>query len=171
MIGEIRDLETAEIAVQSSLTGHLVFSTLHTNDAISAVVRMVDLGVERFLLVSSLRGVLAQRLVRRICVHCKEKNGLASELLGYVPGDEDFHLYEGRGCKICGNSGFSGRVGLYEFLVIDDTLSRAISHGSDLVELRKIAGESGFKTMYDDGLEKVREGVTSLAEVIRVAGK
>ena len=85
--------------------------------------------------------VLAQRLVRRICEHCKEKNGLASEVLGYIPGDEDFHLYEGRGCKICGNSGFSGRVGLYEFLVIDDTLSRGISQGADLVDLRKVAEE------------------------------
>ncbi|MBU0482377.1 MAG: Flp pilus assembly complex ATPase component TadA [Proteobacteria bacterium] len=171
MIGEIRDLETAEIAVQSSLTGHLVFSTLHTNDALSAVVRMVDLGVERFLLVSSLRGVMAQRLVRRICEHCKEKRGLASEALGYMPGGEDFYLFEGRGCKKCGNSGFTGRVGLYEFLVIDDALSRGISHGADLVELKKIAADGGFRTMYDDGLEKVRDGVTSLAEVVRVTGK
>jgi general secretion pathway protein E len=171
MIGEIRDLETAEIAVQSSLTGHLVFSTLHTNDAVSAVVRMVDLGIERFLLVSSLRAVLAQRLVRRICPDCKEKRGLASEILGESFSGEDFYLYEGKGCPKCGKSGYSGRVGLYEFLVVDEALSRGVSKGSDLVELTSIAKESGFKTMYQDGLAKAKEGVTSLAEVIRVAGR
>ncbi|MEN8142222.1 MAG: ATPase, T2SS/T4P/T4SS family, partial [Thermodesulfobacteriota bacterium] len=170
MIGEIRDLETAEIAVQSSLTGHLVFSTLHTNDAVSAVVRMVDLGIERFLLVSSLRGVLAQRLVRKICPHCKEDKGTASEILGKIPAGEDFQLFEGRGCSRCGNSGYSGRIGLYEFLVVDETLSRVISQGGDLVELKKVARDSGFRNMYDDGIEKVRKGLTTLSEVIRVAG-
>lgn len=170
MIGEIRDLETAEIAVQSSLTGHLVFSTLHTNDAVSAVVRMVDLGIERFLLVSSLRGVLAQRLVRMICPHCKEDKGAASEMLGEMPAGEDFQLYEGRGCSLCGNSGYSGRIGLYEFLVVDETLSRVISQGGDLVELKKVAREAGFRTMYEDGMAKVREGLTTLSEVVRVAG-
>lgn len=176
MIGEIRDLETAEIAVQSSLTGHLVFSTLHTNDALSAVTRMVDLGIERFLLVSSLRAVLGQRLVRKICSRCKESKGLASEVLGETPKDGDFHLYEGRGCSHCGNSGYSGRVGLYELLVVNEALSRAISsmgvsrRGGDLVDLKRIARENGFKTMYEDGLLKAREGITSLAEVIRVAG-
>jgi general secretion pathway protein E len=177
MIGEIRDLETAEIAVQSSLTGHLVFSTLHTNDALSAVTRMVDLGIERFLLVSSLRAVLGQRLVRKICPHCKEKKGPASELLGETPPTGDFYLYEGRGCGHCGNSGYSGRVGLYELLVVNEALARAISsrgvgkRGDDLAELRRIARENGFKTMYEDGLVKARDGITSLAEVIRVAGR
>ncbi|MBU0674226.1 MAG: Flp pilus assembly complex ATPase component TadA [Proteobacteria bacterium] len=171
MVGEIRDLETAEIAVQSSLTGHLVFSTLHTNDAVSAVVRMIDLGVERFLLVSSLRGVMAQRLVRRICPHCKEKKGLASEALGFMPDDEDFYLYEGQGCTLCGNSGYLGRVGLYEFLAMNDKLIRVISHGADLVDIRKVAVESGFQGMYEDGLVKVRAGVTTLAEVVRVSGR
>jgi general secretion pathway protein E len=171
MIGEIRDLETAEIAVQSSLTGHLVFSTLHTNDAISAGVRMVDLGIERFLLVSSLRAVLAQRLVRKLCPHCKENKGLASEILGESFSGEDFHLYEGKGCSLCGNSGYSGRVGLYEFLLVDEALARGVSKGEDLLELTRIAQESGFKTMYEDGLSKAKEGITSLAEVIRVAGR
>jgi general secretion pathway protein E len=171
MIGEIRDLETAEIAVQSSLTGHLVFSTLHTNDAVSAVVRMVDLGIERFLLVSSLRAVMAQRLVRKICPSCKEKKGLASEILGKSFSGEDFYLYEGKGCAKCGKSGYSGRIGLYEFLIVDEALSRGVSKGSDLVDLTRIAEESGFKTMYQDGLAKAKEGITSLAEVIRVAGR
>ena len=177
MIGEIRDLETAEIAVQSSLTGHLVFSTLHTNDALSAVTRMVDLGIERFLLVSSLRAVLGQRLVRKICPVCKENKGLASEILGEMPAGGDFHLYEGRGCSHCGNSGYSGRVGLYELLVVNEALARAISvmgvsrRGGDLADLKQIARENGFTTMYEDGLVKAREGITSLAEVIRVAGR
>jgi general secretion pathway protein E len=170
MIGEIRDLETAEIAVQSSLTGHLVFSTLHTNDAVSAVIRMVDLGIERFLLVSSLRAVMAQRLVRRVCEHCRERQGLASDALGIVPAGGDFHHFEGRGCPLCGNSGYSGRVGLYEFLVIDEPMVRGISKGGDLPDLRRIALESGFTTMYEDGLAKARAGVTSLAEVVRVSG-
>jgi general secretion pathway protein E len=171
MIGEIRDLETAEIAVQSSLTGHLVFSTLHTNDAISAVVRMVDLGIERFLLVSSLRAVMAQRLVRRICGGCKEEKGLASKALGLVPEGGDFLHYEGRGCPLCAKSGYSGRLGIYEFLVIDEPLIRAISRGSDLADLRLIAVNSGFRGIYEDGLAKARQGLTSLAEVVRVCGR
>jgi general secretion pathway protein E len=177
MIGEIRDIETAEIAVQSSLTGHLVFSTLHTNDALSAVMRMVDLGIERFLLVSSLRAVLGQRLVRKICTFCKEAKGLASEVLGEIPETGDFPLYEGKGCSHCGNSGYSGRIGLYELLVVNEALARAISvvgvsrRGGDLGELRQIARDNGFTTMYEDGLAKARDGITSLAEVIRVAGR
>jgi general secretion pathway protein E len=171
MIGEIRDLETAEIAVQASLTGHLVFSTLHTNDALSAVVRMVDLGVERFLLVSSLRAVMAQRLVRRVCNGCKQEKGLASEALGQVPEGGDFRHYEGSGCPLCARSGYSGRLGVYEFLVIDEPLIRAISRGADLPDLRLIAIKSGFRPMYEDGLAKARQGLTSLAEVVRVCGR
>ncbi len=168
MIGEIRDYDTAEIAVQSSLTGHLVFSTLHTNDAISAVVRMIDIGVERFLISSSLRAVLAQRLVRCICTHCKEKKGHASEILGYKPNDEDFEVFKGAGCPQCSNTGYSGRIGLYELLEIDDSLSRGISQGVDLSDLKKIADDNGFHSMFDDGLQKVKEGKTSLSEVMRV---
>jgi len=171
MIGEIRDLETAEIAVQSSLTGHLVFSTLHTNDALSAVVRMIDLGVERFLLVSSLRAVMAQRLLRRVCNGCKADKGLASDALGQVPAGGDFRHYEGRGCPLCGKSGYVGRLGIYEFLVIDEPMIRAISRGGDLADLRALAVQSGFRGMYEDGLAKARQGLTSLAEVMRVCGR
>ncbi|HIJ78339.1 MAG: ATPase, T2SS/T4P/T4SS family [Desulfobulbaceae bacterium] len=167
MIGEIRDLETAEIAVQSSLTGHLVFSTLHTNDAISAVIRMIDLGVERFLISSSLRGVLAQRLVRCICPHCKREKGMISEF-GYRANGDDFAIYEGAGCNHCSGTGYSGRIGLYELLVINDTITRGISKGLDLIELRQIAEEEGFKPMFNDGMTKVRQGVTTFAEVVRV---
>jgi general secretion pathway protein E len=169
MVGEIRDLETAEIAVQSSLTGHLVFSTLHTNDALSAVIRLADIGVERFLISSSLRGVLAQRLVRRICRHCKEERGLISEFLGFTPASGDFPLYEGKGCAHCSQTGYSGRVGLYEILLVDDELSRAISQGTDLDGLRKMAERKGFQSMYTDGIGKVKEGFTTYSEVIRVS--
>ena len=168
MVGEIRDLETAEIAVQSSLTGHLVFSTLHTNDAISAVIRLIDLGVERFLIVSSLRAILAQRLVRCICPHCRESCGKASER-GYVSVEKDFDIYEGKGCQHCSKTGYTGRVGLYEFLIMDEAFSRGVSQGLDLVDLKKIAEEAGFKTLFVDGMEKVRNGATTFSEIVRVS--
>ncbi|MEW6593731.1 MAG: ATPase, T2SS/T4P/T4SS family [Thermodesulfobacteriota bacterium] len=167
MIGEIRDLDTAEIAVQSSLTGHLVFSTLHTNDAVSAVVRLLDLGVERFLISASLRGVLAQRLVRRICPHCKTEAGTIGSLGVQINGG-DFPVYEGKGCPACGHTGYSGRIGIYELLVIDEAMNRGISQGLDLDELRRLAEERGFTTMFADGLAKVRRGETTFAEVVRV---
>ncbi len=168
MVGEIRDLETAEIAVQSSLTGHLVFSTLHTNDAISAVARMIDMGVERFLISSSLRAILAQRLVRCICKECKQPKGMISEYLGDLSREDDFTMYQGRGCEACSGTGFTGRIGVYEFLVISDALGKGISQGLDLLDLRRIADKEGFFTIYADGLEKVKAGITTYSEVMRV---
>ncbi|RJX33799.1 MAG: type II secretion system protein GspE [Desulfurivibrio sp.] len=169
MVGEIRDLDTAEIAVQSSLTGHLVFSTLHTNDALSAVTRLIDIGVESFLISSALRGVLAQRLVRRICQQCRTLQGRLSEHLGYLPAGEDFDMYRGAGCASCSGTGYSGRIGIYELLVMSDALCRAVAKRKDLGELKKIAVDEGFKEMFQDGLLKIREGKTTLAEVIRVS--
>jgi len=168
MVGEIRDLETAEIAVQSSLTGHLVFSTLHTNDAISAVARMIDMGVERFLISSSLRAILAQRLVRCICPECRVERGMASEYLGYKPGGRDFTFYKGTGCDNCSGTGYIGRKGLYELLLIEEAMARGISQGQDLIGLRKIADDEGFQTMFVDGLKKVEKGYTTFSEVMRV---
>ncbi len=168
MVGEIRDLETAQIAVQSSLTGHLVFSTLHTNDALSAVMRMVDLGVERFLLSSALRGVLAQRLVRKTCPHCQVANGMASEKLGSLSGP-DFQTYIGQGCKKCANTGFIGRMGIYELLTMNNDLCRSVSRGEDLKSLEEVARSHGFTEMFVDGLNKVHERMTTLPEVMRVA--
>jgi type II secretory ATPase GspE/PulE/Tfp pilus assembly ATPase PilB-like protein len=130
---------------------------------------MADIGVERFLIASSLRGVLAQRLVRCICPHCKEERGPISEFLGYQPAGGDFPLYAGKGCPRCAHTGYSGRVGLYEILVIDEDLSRGISQGTDLDGLRKIAERKGFQNMYADGLDKVREGITTYSEVVRVS--
>jgi general secretion pathway protein E len=168
MVGEIRDLETAEIAVQSSLTGHLVFSTLHTNDAISAVARMIDMGVERFLISSSLRAILAQRLVRCICKECKYPRGMISEFLAALPKEEDFTIYKGKGCENCSGTGFIGRIGVYEFLMISDAMGKGISQGLDLIDLRRIADSEGFFTMYADGLAKVKAGITTYSEVMRV---
>jgi len=169
MVGEIRDLDTAEIAVQSSLTGHLVFSTLHTNDALSAVTRLIDIGVESFLISSALRGVLAQRLVRRICQHCHTQQGHIAEHLGYLPEGDDFAIYTGTGCASCSGTGYSGRIGIYELLVMSDALCRAVAKRKDLGELKRIAVAEGFKEMFHDGLLKIKEGKTTLSEVIRVS--
>jgi len=169
MIGEIRDLETAEIAIQSSLTGHLVFSTLHTNDAPSAITRLIDMGVESYLLASTLRGILAQRLVRVICPECREVDRetiLEERLILGIP--EDTTLYRGMGCEHCAGTGFYGRTGIFELLTVDDGIRRLISVGVDSNELRRQARSSGMRTLSEDGARKVMEGVTTISEVIRV---
>ena len=154
MIGEIRDFETAQIAIQASLTGHLVLATLHTNDAPSAVTRLIDMGVEPYLLSSSLLGAQAQRLVRKLCPACKRQDG------------------EGRwhpvGCPACGSTGYKGRTGVYELMVVDDTLRALIHNRAAESELHKAACNNGFVPMRDDGERLVAEGVTSLEEVLRV---
>ena len=172
MIGEMRDGETAQIAVQSSLTGHLVLSTLHTNTAASAVVRMQDMGVERYLITSTVNGVLAQRLVRRLCVHCKQAVTPPPELLQssglgrFVASGAP--IYEARGCEHCRGTGYQGRTGIHELLVVDEAMRSAILQGHDASALQAIAIRAGMYTLYDDGLRKVAAGVTSLDEVLRV---
>ncbi|MFT3778214.1 MAG: type II secretion system ATPase GspE [Ottowia sp.] len=172
MIGEMRDGETAQIAVQSSLTGHLVLSTLHTNTAASAVVRMQDMGVERYLITSTVNGVLAQRLVRRLCPHCKAPVRPAPELLQssglgrFVAAGAP--IYEARGCEHCRGTGYQGRTGIHELLVVDEAMRSAILQGLDASALQAIATRAGMYTLYDDGLRKVAAGVTSLDEVLRV---
>ena len=172
MIGEMRDGETAQIAVQSSLTGHLVLSTLHTNTAASAVVRMQDMGVERYLITSTVNGVLAQRLVRRLCAHCKKPVQPPPELLQssglarfVTPGQP---IYEAGGCDHCRGTGYQGRTGIHELLVVDEAMRSAILQGHDASALHNLAVKSGMYTLYDDGLRKVAAGVTSLDEVLRV---
>ncbi len=170
MIGEIRDLETAEIAVQSALTGHMVFSTLHTNDAPSAITRLMDIGVESFLLSSTIRGILAQRLVRVICPHCREKDPSAvsrEEMAPFAIGPND-DLYRGKGCEKCTFTGYFGRIGVFELLVIDDDLRRLILRKADANELRQRAIENGMTTLFQDGSAKIRSGITTLNEVFRV---
>jgi|WetSurMetagenome_2_1015567.scaffolds.fasta_scaffold00013_75 general secretion pathway protein E len=170
MIGEIRDLDTAEIAIQSALTGHLVFSTLHTNDAPSAITRLIDMGVEHFLLSSTVRGILAQRLVRMICRECREVDSSsdareAAALLG-VP--ETAQLFRGRGCEKCSGSGFYGRCGIYELLVVDDEIRKMIVRNVDSNQLRTVARKQGMMTLLEYGLQRTVEGVTTLDEVLRV---
>ncbi len=154
MIGEIRDFETAQIAVQASLTGHLVLATLHTNDAPSAVTRLTDMGIEPFLLSSSLLGVLGQRLVRKLCVHCKRQDGQGK--------------WHPVGCTECGMSGYKGRTGVYELMVADDEIRGLIHAQAAEAKLFEIAQLNGMKTMREDGDRLVAEGVTSLEEVLRV---
>ncbi len=170
MIGEIRDLETAEIAIQSSLTGHLVFSTLHTNDAPSAITRLIDMGVESFLLSSTIRGILAQRLVRVICPECKMKdpNDLGREDIELHWGIKDFELFKGRGCEHCAHTGFYGRMGIYELLIVDDSIRTLILKNSDANVIRAEARKRGMVTLLEEGLQKVIKGLTTYTEVLRV---
>ena len=170
MIGEIRDLETAEIAIQSALTGHLVFSTLHTNDAPSAITRLLDMGVENFLLSSTIRGILAQRLVRVICPACKEKDTTVSdkEELKLFGIDTGQLLYHGKGCEQCASTGYYGRAGIFELLVVGDEIRKLILKSADANQIRETAKRYGMKTLLEDGAEKIKTGVTTLNEVLRV---
>ncbi len=171
MVGEIRDLETAQIAIEASLTGHLVLSTLHTNDAPSSITRLIDMGVEPFLLTSSLEGILAQRLVRRICPECKEKFSPTDEMLenaGLTAADVDgLSFYYGKGCKNCNNTGYKGRTGIYELLTLNDTMHQLIIDRAPQATLKAKARECGMVTLRESGLVKVFQGVTTLEEVIR----
>jgi general secretion pathway protein E len=167
MIGEIRDLETAQIAVQASLTGHLVFATLHTNDAVSAVTRLVDMGVEPFLLASSLIGVGAQRLVRRLCLECRKP--FARDGATFVREDSTF--YTAQGCPACNRSGYRGRTGIYELLTVDDDLRRLIHDRASEQVLRAHVVARGMKSLRDDGMRWAAAGVISLEEAVRVTGE
>ncbi|MCX7170924.1 MAG: type II secretion system ATPase GspE [Proteobacteria bacterium] len=170
MIGEIRDLETAQIAVQASLTGHLVLATLHTNDTTSAVTRLVDMGIEPFLLASSLTGVLAQRLVRRLCPACKKAEPAdPSELAQFGKYPAPQQLYRAPGCPACNQTGYQGRMGIYELLEIDDGLRRMVHERAADQALRDYAVSSGkFRPLRDDGLRWVASGETTLEELLRV---
>ncbi len=173
MIGEIRDLETAEIAIRSALTGHLVFSTLHTNDAPSAITRLIDMGVEDYLLASSLIGILAQRLVRSNCRHCRRPEQLSVRTaveLGFSPGDteEDVEIQKGPGCEHCGYTGYESRLGIFEMVDVDDGLRQVITSNPDANVLREQAIQSGMRPLKSDGWSKILAGVTTPDEVLRV---
>jgi len=170
MIGEIRDLETAEIAIQAALTGHLVFSTLHTNDAPSAITRLLDMGVESFLLSSTVRGILAQRLVRIICLECKAEDTSKdqAEELKALGVRDDVRLFRGRGCEACTYTGFRGRMGIFELLIVDEVMRRLILKNADEGEIRGAARQGGMKTLLEDGMRKIEMGSTTLGEVFRV---
>ncbi len=171
LVGEIRDLETAEIAVQASLTGHMVFSTLHTNDAPSTVTRLRDMGVAPFLITATLEAVLAQRLVRKICKECREQTIPSTETLAQLdltPDDVlDKKFFRGRGCAACNNTGFKGRIGLFELMIINDRLRELINRGASTEKLRDLALQTGMRPLRAAGMEKVYAGITSIDEVIR----
>lgn len=175
LIGEIRDVETAEIAIQSSLTGHLVFSTLHTNDAPSAIARLVDMGMEPYLIASSLLGVVGQRLVRKICAHCREEVLLSKEEQEAVRAslliqkDIDIsRVFKGTGCSRCANTGYRGRNAVYEIMLMTEDLRREIIRATDTDSLRKAALNSGMFVMKDDGVDKVLKGITTFEELLGV---
>jgi general secretion pathway protein E len=201
MIGEIRDFETAEIAIQASLTGHLVLSTLHTNDASSALTRLIDMGIEPFLVASSLAGIVAQRLVRTICPNCKEsykpskgeRAYFKMQDTGYTIHDNtplpplkirggrgsyddvtlhsSLNLYRGRGCEKCNGKGYLGRTGIFEMLTIDDDVRRMITEKKDSQSIKNLTVSKGMMTLREDGLEKVIKGITTIEEVLRVTQK
>ena len=172
MVGEIRDSETAEIAIRAALTGHQVFSTLHTNDATGAVTRLLDMGIEAFLIASSLEGVLAQRLVRRVCPNCRVESPVAAvvrEKAEALSGRRlDGAFYQGRGCEQCRNTGYRGRVGIFELLALTPELKEMILHKQSNAELKSCA-QRGMMTMHQDALQKASAGVTTLEEILRVS--
>src|SRR5205807_1691772 len=171
LVGEIRDFETAEIAIKAALTGHLVLSTLHTNDAPSTISRLMNMGIEPFLVATSVNLIQAQRLVRRICTNCKEPLGIPQQALldgGFTPEEaKATTIYHGRGCGPCNKSGYKGRVGLYEVMEINDELRELILVGASAVELKKKALDQGMITLRRSGLIKAAAGLTTLEEVLR----
>lgn len=175
MIGEMRDSETAHIAVQSALTGHLVFSTLHTNDAVSSLTRMVDMGIAPFLISSSVIGVMAQRLVRRVCPKCIEEYKPETDVLENLkvnfelPDPGSFKLYHGKGCDYCKNTGYRGRTAIFEMIRINDEIRSMIMKHSSSNEIKEVSIKNGMRTLLDSGVEKVLKGITTIDEVLRVA--
>ena len=172
MVGEVRDLETAQIAIQIALTGHLVFSTLHTNDAASGVTRLVDMGVEPYLISSSVECFIAQRLIRLLCPKCKQAGRLTPDVaadFGLDPQSvKDIKIFEGKGCVSCNFTGYSGRRGVYEFLLLDEDIRRLIMARAPASNIKEAALKAGMRTMLQDGWRKVQAGVTSPSEILRV---
>jgi type IV pilus assembly protein PilB len=173
MVGEIRDRETAQIAVESALTGHLVLSTLHTNDAPGAVTRLIEMGIEPFLVSSAIDCVVAQRLARMLCENCKKPVTLTAETLienGYQGVTGDIEAFEAAGCNRCGGSGYKGRIGLYEVMTVTDEIRTLAVERASADRIAAVAVENGMRRLREDGLAKVAEGRTSIAEVARVTG-
>jgi general secretion pathway protein E len=170
MVGEIRDRETAEIAIESALTGHLVFSTLHTNDAASAITRLQDMGIDTYLISSSVLAVMAQRLVRRVCKHCAREQHMSEAEAQLLKIDARIHpvFMRGAGCERCGQTGYRGRVGIYELLLLSDDIRHVISEGSDANLIRAQALKEGMRTLRQDALEKLYQGITTPEEIVRV---
>ncbi|MEK6707119.1 MAG: ATPase, T2SS/T4P/T4SS family, partial [Bdellovibrionota bacterium] len=170
MVGEIRDKETAEIAINASLTGHLVLSTLHTNDASGAATRLIDMGVEPFLVASSLLGIVAQRLIRKVCEKCRAPSKLTEfqmQELGVTHLPEKTAVYNAKGCPTCSQSGYSGRTVVHELMIVDDQIRSLIVRNSDSGTIKKAAIEGGMITLREDGVSKVLQGITTVDELMR----
>jgi general secretion pathway protein E len=173
MIGEMRDQETAKIAVQSALTGHLVLSTIHTNDAVGSITRLLDMGVENYLIASTVNAIMAQRLVRKLCTKCKRPTRLSDEeitglrLDDYLTGGNNT-VYEAAGCEECGHTGYSGRSAIIELLLISSEIRKLISNNADAEVIYQAARKEGLRVMYEDGMRKVAEGITTIQEVLRI---
>jgi type IV pilus assembly protein PilB len=170
MLGEIRDAETARIAVQAALTGHLVLSTLHTNDAPASITRLINIGVESYLIAAAVNAILAQRLVRKICPQCKdawEPTDETKEFLA-LQGFQDMKFFKGKGCDRCRKTGYTGRLGIYELMVMDDSMRDIVTRNPDVIQLRKLARERGLITLREDGFQKVMKGLTTVDEILRV---
>jgi type IV pilus assembly protein PilB len=172
MVGEIRDRETAQIAVEAALTGHLVLSTLHTNDAPTAITRLVEMGIEPFLVASAIDCVVAQRLARTLCTSCKRRTILSADVLreNGFHARTDLEAYEPVGCGRCGGSGYKGRLGIYEVMSITDEIRQLAIERASADRIAEVAVRNGMRRLRDDGLEKVTKGRTSIAEVSRVTG-
>jgi type II secretory ATPase GspE/PulE/Tfp pilus assembly ATPase PilB-like protein len=169
MVGETRDVETAEIAIQAALTGHLVFTTVHTNDAISSIIRLIDMGIEPFLVSSSVSAMLAQRLVRKVCQDCAVQDHPVEIRIPETGKVRKLkNLLKPVGCDKCGETGYKGRIGLYELALMNDEMRRLIVKGGTFQDLVKEARVTGYRTMFEDGIDKVEAGVTTLEEVMRV---
>jgi len=172
LVGEVRDLETAEIAIQSALTGHLVLSTLHTNDAPSSIIRLIDMGIEPFLISSSVIGVLAQRLVRKICPYCKKEVPITDEIKRimdeFLIKPDEMKIFYGEGCSHCKETGYKGRTAIFELMVVNECIRELIYRNASLSEIRETAiKKNGMVTLKEDGLKNIIQGITTLEEVIR----
>ncbi|HEY5792189.1 MAG TPA: ATPase, T2SS/T4P/T4SS family, partial [Chthoniobacterales bacterium] len=168
MVGEMRDFETAEIAIRAALTGHLVFSTLHTNDSVGGITRLIDMGVEPFLVGSSVRAFIAQRLVRRLCPLCKIPESIPSDRLEELGFSGGTSLFKAHGCEACRNSGYQGRIAIYEICQVTPALQDMIQRKVPGGELKKLAAAEGMHSLRENGWERVKEGITSIGEVMRV---
>lgn len=176
LVGEIRDEETANIAVNAAMTGHLVLSTLHTNDAATTFPRLIDMSVEPYLVASSVNVVIAQRLVRKICVSCRASTkldtaGLSESLQKKLTESKVSKVYQGKGCEVCHQTGYQGRIGIYEVMVVDESLREAISAKQNADQIKTLAVQNGMTTMLEDGIKKIKEGITTLEEVLRVTSE
>jgi general secretion pathway protein E len=174
MVGEIRDLETAQVAVQAALTGHLILSTVHTNDAASTVTRLIDMGVEDYLITATLIGIVAQRLLRKLCSDCREAYAPAQELAERLKSSSDgtpvMQLFRAVGCESCNHSGYRGRTVIAEVLLVSDAISQAVLQRADTSRIHALARQAGMQSLWSHGVRRAIAGETSIEEVFRVAG-